>query len=269
MKELLIGSVYGPGKRTSELLQLQHLFFSRSIDRKQYTHALVVNNMSIPREHVGYGMKVVHHNQNPKGETNECHSYGLKVLLKHFLENQKKYKHFLFIDSDAWPIKRSWYETLIKEMSGKNSKDVAAVIRYENLEQRLHSSVLFCKPHALQKLKFGIAPKGSITDLQGYPECDLWVGPEYQNDSRLVLPLIRTNKVNVHPVWSGVYYDMFYHHGGGTRQCKGRSYNYYHHFMGMTNPTHRFEELKKDPCGYISDLAGWSPNEYIKFKERL
>jgi hypothetical protein len=36
-------------------------------------------------------------------------------------------------------------------------------------------------------------------------------------------PILRTNKVNVHPVWFGVYGDVVYHHGSGFRKAMSRT----------------------------------------------
>jgi hypothetical protein len=35
-------------------------------------------------------------------------------------------------------------------------------------------------------------------------------------------PLLRTNRVNVHPLWFGVYADVVYHHGSGFRKAVAR-----------------------------------------------
>lgn len=269
MKKLLIGSVYGPGNRNSDLLWLQHMFFSRSIEFRQYDHVLVFNSASISLDYKKYRMKVVGQNSGLNGETNESHAKGLSDLLKYFMENRDQYSYFMFIDSDAWPIKKRWISILEKQMNGNQPRDIAVVIRNENLERRLHSSILFCKPNALANIKFNIAPKGGVFDVMGQKEMDVWTGPYYQDNPLSVFPLIRTNQKNDHPVWSGIYYDMFYHHGGGSKQCKGRSYRYYHHIVGSSNSNRRFSKMKSNPCDYISELAGWSPTEYIKFKERL
>ena len=268
MKKLLVGSVYGPGKRNSDLLKLQHRFFSHTDVRGSYDHACVFNNTQVPQRR--YGVKVVAHNKALGGATNQCHADGLNQLKRHFLKNASLYQYFLFIDSDAWPIHINWFELLTEKMkSKKHTKDVATVIRYENLENRYHASILLCKANALGHLKFEVATKGDVSDVMGYPEEDVWIGSKYQSSPRSVYPLIRTNKENVHPVWSGVYGDMFYHHGGGTKQCQGRSYRYYRSFTGTPDPSRRFNDLMKNPCGYISKLAGWSPNHYVKFKDRI
>ncbi|MGA2522377.1 MAG: hypothetical protein ABSG81_16340 [Acidimicrobiales bacterium] len=35
-------------------------------------------------------------------------------------------------------------------------------------------------------------------------------------------PLLRSNRVDVHPLWFGVYGDVVYHHGAGFRWAVGR-----------------------------------------------
>jgi hypothetical protein len=71
----------------------------------------------------------------------------------------------------------------------------------------------------------------------------------------------RTNRYNVHPILAGVYYDMFYHHGAGSRRAYLRpmmSSGYYDHLVPdhLDQEESLFQELAKDPVAFIARLRG-------------
>jgi hypothetical protein len=76
-----------------------------------------------------------------------------------------------------------------------------------------------------------------------------------------VLPLLRTNRVNLHPLVAGVYHHLFYHHAAGSRGFDFRlikDYNYCNHWIN--NDTHAefgeqiFNALIRDPDGFVEKL---------------
>lgn len=76
-----------------------------------------------------------------------------------------------------------------------------------------------------------------------------------------VLPLLRTNKVNVHYVAAGIYHHLFYHHGAGSRGFQFRvqkEYKYYDHLIDETTEIdygHQLiNSLTSDPEGFIDKL---------------
>ena len=197
-------------------------------------------------------------------QTSQQHMNGLNGLAEYFHEHCDEYENFLFIDNDAFPIKNNWVDILRGRMD-KHHKTVAAVLRPENLETRLHASVLFCKPEVLPLcFYFG----GTGADMLSYTEQDVGIG-DFQENRTDVFPLIRTNQFNIHPVSCGVYFDMFYHHAFGsptlaTRfRCEIKDYST--HYSGcMTDFPDLHQKLREDPFGFVSRLAGWCPDEYAK-----
>lgn len=270
MKKLLVGTVCGPGKWTKDFLHLQHKFLRATT--QNYDHVVVQNDVNVSDECRQMKIKVVDTNIGNPDATNAGHAVGLRSLLKFYKEKIGLYEYFLFLDSDAWPIRKDWMECILNKMDTwlsrrKVQRQIAVAIRPENLETRLHTSILFCRPCALSNIQFEVAAKGNLTDLAGNVEKDVWIGDYYQKTPQLVMPLLRTNKENIHPLWSGIYYDCFYHHGGGTHQGQGRSFLYYHHMIGTPNKNKRFDKLKNGPSEFISQLAGWSPDKYVKPQE--
>jgi hypothetical protein len=189
-----------------------------------------------------------------------AHMGGLTELLDYFKQYQSMYDHFLFIDSDAFPIRKGWYTTLCDKLK---RYEIAICLRPENLEQRLHSSVLFAKREALDRLKFQIS-KQHLNDLVGQKENDLQVAP-YQDEFRnSAFPLLRSNKVQRHPLLCGVYYDMFYHNGCGSgRNFNMRARGYWHHMSNQRAEVQNLiNELMANPNKFIKEIAGWSPELY-------
>lgn len=270
MKNILVGSVYGPTPRNLEWFHLQNKFLKATVPTFDHISYM---NAAHPKPFRRLSTEIVGHCANPEHKSNIAHADALNCLLDVFRKRQKDYQFFLILDSDAFPIRKDWFSTLTERMNNwghrkhQHKRILATAIRHENLEHRLHASVLFCRKEALEHLHFEIAP--TLTDVAGGHERDVWMGDYFQQPAnrKLVLPLLRSNKVNVHPVWSGVYYDMFYHHGGGSRAAKGRAHIYHDHYANRPNHPARFSDLMRDPCEYISELAGWSPKLYVKAEE--
>ncbi len=280
MKNLLVGSVFvncSPIQR--KWLEIQLHFLKATTD--DFDHVVVVSQGDVSDE-----FKYLTKTLEPRDKTlqgSPSHEQGLNTLLEYFKERRDQYKNFLFLDSDAFPIRTQWMGTLLQKMqppaqfgdSGMYSvsqkvKDrtfeVAAVLRCENLESRLHASVLFAKNEALDHLSF-VYTTGK--DLLGWPEEDIFV-PVYQNERRhFAFPLLRTNKYNLHPLACGIYYDCFYHHccGSGRPFHLRASDDYLAKIvMPMDNLNLYTEKLMEDPEEFVSKLAGWNPNRYAKLE---
>lgn len=196
-----------------------------------------------------------------ESENSTAHIEGLKSLLAHFRFYKDSYQHFLFLDSDAFPIRKNWLPLLLSKMGGR--KHIAVAIRSENLETRWHSSILLANHDALPHLKFDYM---NLKDLSGWPEKDVSL-VKYQEELRdRVFPLIRTNQYNIHPHLCGIYYDMFYHHCCGSgRDYNMRSKQYWNIASPEDIDVFKFTEmLMKDPNSLIAKLAGWKLEEYAK-----
>lgn len=262
MKKLLVGSVF---KNTApdqlEWLNLQLKFFLSTTDN--FDHVTFLNCQDAEpfnglTEVVGYGDGGI--------QTSQQHCNGLCCLAEYFRSKRGEYENFLFIDNDAFPIKKNWINILRIRMD-KHGKTIAAVLRPENLESRLHASVVFCKPEAVYHINFCFGMP--CVDLLWNHEQDVGIGPYQEERREDVWPLLRTNKVNVHPVSCGVYFDMFYHHAFGSPtlamrfRCEISDYST--HYSGdMTDFPDLHQKLREDPFGFVGKLAGWCPDEYAK-----
>jgi len=207
------------------------------------------------------GTKIISDPGKTKAKQSKAHVMGLTHLLEYFRKHQDKYNDFLFIDSDAFPIRKDWITHLRRKMV--NPYEIAVVIRPENLEQRLHSSIIFAKKKSLPNLGFSVG-KNPLNDLTGHGENDVSCKVYQTARRKMAFPLLKSNKVNLNPMLCSVYYDLFYHNGVGSgRKFSMRARPYWDHMVDM-NPDikHWFNQLMKDPNKFIGELAGWNPAEY-------
>lgn len=192
-----------------------------------------------------------------------AHIEGLNSLLAHFKFYQEDYENFLFLDSDAFPIRLGWQDLLNRRMEKQHK--IAVAYRPENLETRWHSSILYSKRDGLKDLKFDYF---HLMDLIGYDEKDVSVVKHQKELRESVFPLLRSNHYNIHPTLCGVYYDMFYHHCCGS----GRTYNmksrfYWDHFCNRDIDVGKLtDKLFEDPDKFMEQFA-WHPEHYGKVRK--
>ena len=109
---------------------------------------------------------------------------------------------------------------LLAEQMRRFGKRIAAPVRYENLDGFPHPSAMLVERSVLFEpwfvLRDGIEAKNLLGDTIRDVAASL-VGRLEQ-----VLPLLRSNAVNLHPVAAAVYHDCFYHHGAGSREFRLR-----------------------------------------------
>lgn len=277
--KLLVGSIFidsSPIQQSWLELQLKFLRATTS----DFEHVALVSEGKATDTFAAQTQVVFPKDTNKYGSL--AHEQGLNQLLDMFKASGEEYTHFLFLDSDAFPIKMSWMATLLRDMKPQASAaasgasyniatrsgrtyDIAVALRSENLETRLHASILFAKRSALEHLSFTYGKFG--TDLTCEVEADIFV-TKYQTELRdKAYPLIRTNQYNVHPLACGIYYDMFYHHccGSGRPFHLRASDRYLNRIVKPLNDVSIYtKRLMEDPDKFVSLLAGWNPMRYGK-----
>lgn len=271
---LLIGSVFAndsPQQQQWLDLQLKYL----QATTPEFDHLAVVMTGTTNSYFADHTNVLVPENTTETASV--AHLIGLQLLKQEFDKRVDSYDNFLFIDSDAFPIRMNWTNVLLRSMepqdqfvngtaislgtTGRNY-EIAVALRSENLETRLHASILFAKKQALPHLGFTDNVVGN--DLLGNPEEDINLDV-YQNQRRnFAMPLIRTNQYNVHPLACGIYYDMFYHHCCGSgRHFNVRSNSYFGRIIpSVQDLSHLTNQLMNSPNEFIHKLAGWNPSKY-------
>ncbi len=174
----------------------------------------------------------------------------------------RKYKNYLLLDSDCFPVKHGWLDGLIEATKGY---EYAAPVRTENLDTFPHPCALFIKGSSVQndwwRFRRGLAKKS----LLGADVKDIGADFTIATDKQVFFPLVRTNFVNVHPILGAIYGDTFYHHGGGSRMPFFRSGNYWN----KVSPSHYksgqicYKFLAKNPVKFVKLLRGADSLETI------
>lgn len=220
--KLLIMSVYGG--ESSKWYPLQSRFIAENTGN--YEHAVYLNNCN---KEIFTGCNII--GSCETSEDGKIQHY--KGLLK-LLEYARSFDHraWLILDCDSFPIDPRW-ETIIGFRN-------ACVIRVENLDTFYHPCIAYCIDRSM--------------DCKISKHVNLMGGPEFEElaiSANNVFPLLRTNKINHHPLMAGIYYDIFYHHCAGSRDFCARSDSYYD-----TMPTADLDNLLFDnPHEFINEMV--------------
>jgi hypothetical protein len=205
-KPLLVGSVYAGSARDIAWLSIQREQLDSTVGATKYIHAVYIGATGMPEDYSG--SLVV--GRALKRSRNE-HLNGLQCLVAYARDNASLYDGLLILDSDAFPVAHGWLSRLCG-MLRKFGKRYAAAVRVENLDYFAHPCVAYAPD--INDLDFAYT---STVNLLGNPVKDIaCMGTAF-------LPLLKSNRVNVHPVLATVYSGMFYHHGCGSRQFEMRS----------------------------------------------
>ena len=241
MKHLFVGTVLHPSANWQQLYELQTRFLSQTTT--DYT--LVIASEQQPDFVDGLWLQKPHISSN----ASMSHLYGIYALYKYFI--LQKDSDFLILDSDAFPIQKGWRSYLTKLML-LHQKKYAAPIRYENLDVFPHPCALFILGEALQSIgRHLLQPTQTTTPRKFTVYKRLDVGHALPLDS--LFPLLRSNKYNLHPLRYGIYYDIFYHHVGGSHNGKLNSDLYWNTSSVQTEYS---EQIFTHPDEFIAKLQG-------------
>jgi len=244
-------------------LNLQHQFLEETVDG-EWERWVWVNGTEEAAMQVERNDKVLGSYKWPDGTSGfHQHAHGLQELLKHFQKEAAPHNDLLFLDIDAFPHKKGWKRKLTSIME-KTNKVVSAIVRTENWNLFAHASVVFVRSQPK-----GIPP---WVNFIGCPTQDLlghWVeDPCVDWPTKKLLPIFRTNRVNLHPLFYGIYGHHFYHHGAGARtlrftqkELKGKGQNFHDPLGGgflRKDHMHLTERFFKNPKEFISALD-WEP----------
>ncbi len=246
-KKILIMSIYAPSELNEDWYRLQKHFIKK--------HTLLPYDFKIITNNVAMDMfeedEVVYTNK-----TNVGHPAAIEQMLD-YMRNHSEYSGYLMLDSDCFPVRPGWHEILGQQMYQFN-KTMAAPIRFENLDLFPHPCVVYMDKKGIKNKKINFNYKkvknllGEMIDEVGGAMCDL---------SDDVLPLLRTNRINLHPVAAGIYHHLFYHHAAGSRGFDFRlikKYEYCKHWIDSESHDefgkHLLEALLQDPESFIDKL---------------
>lgn len=245
-KSLLIVSVYAPSEYNEHWYKLQRHFIKKNTTIP-FEFKIILNKV---HKHLFNEGDIIIDNFDNIG-----HPQGLKQMVDYM----KVHKHsaYLILDSDCFPVRPDWHNILDKQMK-QFSKSVAAPIRYENLDRFPHPCAVYMNEKGLHnpKLNFDYT---RVDNLLGDSINE--VGGAMCEMMDEVLPLLRSNRINLHPVAAGIYNHLFYHHAAGSRGFDFRllkDYHYCDHWINMENQKQYgedvFKSLVSDPDTFIDRL---------------
>jgi hypothetical protein len=247
---LMIASVYGPSPLNAAWYALQKRFIAETTT-VAHTFGVVLNGV-----HPGPFDAADVIDVTPD---NEGHARALERVLGHC----RRHAHpmYLILDSDCFPVHRGWHEVLVDQMR-RFGRTIAAPVRVENLDLYPHPSAMFLLRRGLETCRLDFTANHARPNLLGEAIAD--VGTALRDVAGHVLPLLRTNVVNVHPVAAALYHHLFYHHGAGSRADFAfrvlRKFRYHEHWYDSgTEAAHRDELLAAlfdDPHRFIGVLRG-------------
>lgn len=241
----MVGSVFiNDSAIQQQWLDLQLKFLAKTVGDFEFTAILW-------DKQTDFFDKVKHFHLKCPYRDSDAHAYGYTCLVDHF--RNLDFEHFLLLDSDAFPIRENWLPLLLDAMG---DKEIAAPIRAEDMELRLHPAIVFIKNRSsLSKIDFRNDIVGA--DLLGNQERDHFL-PHYQFQERhLAYPLMRSNRYNVHTLACGIYYDMFYHHSCGAGHGFLARKDGYWQMAGKAHEANMWQftrELMSSPEEFINKL---------------
>ncbi len=127
----------------------------------------------------------------------------------------------IFLDGDAFPIA----DPMPTVRRALEETSLVAVRRDENTgDKQPHPCFCVVTVAEWERLHGDWSHGGCWPGPKGEPVTDVG-GNLYRSLERSGTPwtpLLRTNRVNLHPVWFGIYANIVYHHGSGFRRAMSR-----------------------------------------------
>lgn len=139
------------------------------------------------------------------------HTNALDYLVRKTAPNVD---YIVTLDTDSFPIREDWLDLLVSEC--EQGAAIAGVYRDEmapTLRPFIHVSGLCARPGDLRGLDVSFNRHIGQDVGQNITEAVLRLG-------RRIAPFKRSNNINFHFLMGGLYGDIIYHHGAGSRRAK-------------------------------------------------
>jgi len=255
MKPLLIASTFAPSDLNTHWYKLQKQFIEKTT-YIEYDYKIILNGTDSTDFLANDVLEI---NKNNKG-----HAYALEQLLDYF--RNSPYESYLILDSDCFPVWNGWHHVLSEQMR-KFNKTIAAPVRTENLDIFPHPSAFFMLEKGINDPSLDFNPSKSV-NLLGSKIME--VGGAMHSMTEQLLPLMRTNVSNPHPIAAAIYHHLFYHHGAGSRDFNFRilkRYDYYRHWFDQSEREKQccqlLDALVKNPDKFINHLMYGNKRKFL------
>lgn len=247
---LLVASIYAPSPHNVHWRVLQERFLQETaaglaLDFRYYLNGVDTTDLG------GGDIRTLGHS-----ETNAGHPAALRAVLSELRRHE--YDYYLILDSDCFPVRPGWLSILVEQMA-RFGKRFAAPIRTENLDLFPHPCAFLITGAAIHDPRLNFDSGHSHPNLLHQPVAD--VGNAMLPLLPEILPLMRTNVRNRHPVAAAIYHHLFYHHGSGSRRFGCRLTNVYAYSahwwdrsLDADLAATLMNELVADPTQYLAAL---------------
>ncbi len=130
----------------------------------------------------------------------------------------RDFDYAVTLDNDSFPVRDDWLDVMVSAC--EKGAAVAGVYRDEmapEIEPFIHVSALCVRLDDLRALKVSFG-RGAQREIAHNQDVGQRITYEFTQQGRTIAPLQRSNRVNVHFLMGGLYGDVIYHHGAGSRR---------------------------------------------------
>lgn len=128
------------------------------------------------------------------------------------------FDYIVTLDNDSFPVRDDWLDVLVSAC--ENGAALAGVYRDEmapDIDPFIHVSGLCARRRELRELGVSFG-RGARREIPHNQDVGQKITYEFTRLGRAVAPLKRSNQVNYHFLLGGIYGDVIYHHGAGSRR---------------------------------------------------
>jgi hypothetical protein len=130
------------------------------------------------------------------------------------------FDYVVTLDNDSFPVRGDWLDALVGAC--ENGAALAGVYRDEMapaIAPFIHVSGLCIRPRDLRDLNVSFG-REARPEVEHNQDVGQRITYELTRSGRAIAPLRRSNEVNLHFLIGGIYGDVIYHHGAGSRKGK-------------------------------------------------
>jgi hypothetical protein len=149
--------------------------------------------------------------------TERTHPAALDHLAAHVPAD---FDYIVTLDNDSFPVREDWLEVLIGAC--EQGAAVAGVYRDEMapaIAPFIHVSGLCIRPRDLRALNLSFG-RDAHPEIEHNQDVGQRITYELTRGGREIARLKRSNELNYHFLIGGIYGDVIYHHGAGSRRGK-------------------------------------------------
>ena len=129
------------------------------------------------------------------------------------------FDYIVTLDTDSFPVRDDWLDVLVSEC--ERGAAVTGVYRNEmapTIHPFVHVSGLCVRQRDLRALNVSFGK--NLQQDSGYnQDVGQKITYDFSRLGRTIAPLKRSNSVNYHFLMGGIYGDVIYHHGAGSRKA--------------------------------------------------